>query len=694
MYNTDKSGTLLGGRYRILRQLGAGGFGKTYLAEDVNRFQELCVLKEFNPHVEDRLALEKAQTLFEREASILYQLDHPQIPKFRELLREEGRLVLVQDYIEGPTYGELLDRRRQQEGHFLEADVLGLLAQLLPVLQYLHSVGIVHRDISPDNLIQRNSDGRPVLIDFGGVKQLVVNVRYQLGDPHPYQENEGQVTRLGKLGYAPAEQMDSGVVSPSTDLYALGVTAIVLLTGKHPEDLFDDRHKQWHWHEETGDLSPSLQAVLDRMVAPNPPDRFPSAGEVMAALNVVRPAEGTSTWNQSMPVRMQPLAPPPPSPPPRPTQQRTVAVARPAPPPTQVQAPSPSPYTRQTSPPANSPSPRQRPAPTRPATRRTSAGCWPALAGLLLVGGVATGLWIWLDPLDQLGDGSGGVSPQGNDSQNPAFSQEEQIRKQTIRDRALELGIDRAYLTRLTDQFFFEQNPSLQGTQLTDQPQDAELRAEWDAIAAANLNLLETNLSPESRGKLGRYNPADRDRWQRQVNDLYVSSKALYDLADARFQHLFPDRRREGFVETPIDQVWFALAQDELAALQSGERLTETRFQAGAFNQQVEGTLQPGAGQVYLLNLAQGQLMRLNLQAPPNSTLLSFYVPSPNADLPHLLADTQQTTWAGELPQSGYYEIVIVSTADGPITYSLNAAVDNVEEGRINRPDPPKKKNN
>ena len=172
------------------------------------------MLKEFNPQVRDKIALDKAQAMFEREASILYQLNHPQIPRFRELLREGDKLFLVQDYIEGPSYHELLNRRRQYADRFSEAEVTQLLTQLLPVLQYLHSVGIVHRDISPDNLIQRNADGRPVLIDFGGVKQLVVNVRYQLGVPEPYQSPGGQVTRLGKVGYAPEEQMESGQVNP------------------------------------------------------------------------------------------------------------------------------------------------------------------------------------------------------------------------------------------------------------------------------------------------------------------------------------------------------------------------------------------------------------------------------------------------------------------------------------------------
>jgi serine/threonine-protein kinase len=298
----------------------------------------------------------------------------------------------------------------------------------------------------------------------------------------------------------------------------------------------------------------------------------------------------------------------------------------------------------------------------------------------MVIGGVGAALWWWLDPLSlRLGDNSEVVSPEGNDSENPAFDAAEQARKQALRDRTLELNVDRAYLTRLTDQIFFEQNPELQSTQLTDEPQDAALRAEWDAIAAANLDLIEANLSPEARERLGRYNPADTDRWRRQANELNVSDNALFDLADARFQQLFPDQRQEGFVETPVDQIWFGLEQDSLSALQSGESLEEVQFAPGSFSDQLEGSLAPGAGQVYILNLSEGQLMRVNLQAPADSTRLSIYVPVPDEETPYLLADSQDMTWAGELPQSGYYEIVVVNRSDTPITYRLNVAVDNVD---------------
>ncbi|PZV00276.1 MAG: hypothetical protein DCF32_17780, partial [Leptolyngbya sp.] len=334
------------------------------------------------------------------------------------------------------------------------------------------------------------------------------------------------------------------------------------------------------------------------------------------------------------------------------------------------------------------------PPPRAVPVKKNSSGCWPALAGLLLTVGIAGGLWWWLDPLSQLsGDGSEVVSPGGSDASNPNLSEAERDRKQALRDRAVALSVDWAYISRLTDQLFYEQNPDRQGTQLTDQPQDEPLRAKWDAIAADNLDLIEANLSTDARSKLGRYNPADSDRWKRQVNALYVSSKALYDLADARFNQLFPGRASEGFVETPVDQIWFALAQDQVSAMESGENLTEITFAEGTFNQQQQGNLNPGQGQIYVLNLSAEQLLRLNLQAPPESTRLSLYVPVLTDELPHLLADAEQNTWAGELPQSGYYEIVVVSQSENVIPYRLTVAVDNVINDIINQPDPPEKNN-
>src|SRR4028119_2448301 len=258
-------GQMLGSRYRIIRRLGQGGFGRTYLAEDFHRFNEPCVLKEFAPQVHGTYALQKAAELFEREAGVLYKLQHPQIPKFRELFRvsisDRGYLFLVQDYVPGQTYRFLLDARKRQGLRFIEAEINQLLIQILPVLEYIHSLGVLHRDISPDNLILRSSDGMPVLIDFGGVKQVAATVESLFaeanGTPAP-------ATRIGKLGYAPVEQMQMGIVSPHSDLYALAATVLVLLTGKEPHQLLDSQTLHWNWRAECS-VSPNLSLVLDKM---------------------------------------------------------------------------------------------------------------------------------------------------------------------------------------------------------------------------------------------------------------------------------------------------------------------------------------------------------------------------------------------------------------------------------------------
>ncbi|NEP39786.1 MAG: protein kinase, partial [Okeania sp. SIO2H7] len=157
MNNPIYPGLILTNRYKIVKQLGHGGFGRTYLAEDNHRFQEPCVLKEFAPQVHGSYALQKSQELFEREAGVLYKLRHPQIPGFREMFRfkldGEGYLFLVQDYVEGKTYRALLENRKRQGTFFSETEVTKFLLQILPVLEYIHNLGVIHRDISPDNIV-------------------------------------------------------------------------------------------------------------------------------------------------------------------------------------------------------------------------------------------------------------------------------------------------------------------------------------------------------------------------------------------------------------------------------------------------------------------------------------------------------------------------------------------------------------
>jgi len=325
-----QTGTILQDRYRILSVLGQGGFGRTYLAEDQGRFNELCALKELTPADSSAYALEKSKELFQREAQILYQIQHPQIPQFRATFESEQRLFLVQDYVEGQTYRHLLDQRRAQGYAFSEAEVMQLLRQLLPVLAHIHTKGIIHRDIAPDNIILRDRDQLPVLIDFGVVKELAT--RFQAPGPLPANPVQPQNTTVGKLGYAPSEQIQTGRAYACSDLYSLAVTAVVLLTAREPQELFDDSTMTWYWQRWVT-VSPGLAQVLNKMLSYRPGDRYQTVSEVVQALQSPYPG-GMSQQGYAPPAYPpSPAYPQPPIAPPSPSQSATLAVGHRAEPP-------------------------------------------------------------------------------------------------------------------------------------------------------------------------------------------------------------------------------------------------------------------------------------------------------------------------------------------------------------------------
>lgn len=623
--NGIQSGQLLGDRYCLVRQLGQGGFGRTYLAEDINRFREYCVLKEFAPQVQSAYALEKAEQLFEREAGVLYKLQHPQIPRFRELFRVDldgkGYLFLVQDYVEGQTYYALLNVRKQQGMYFNELEVTQLLLQILPVLEYIHSLGVIHRDISPDNIILRSSDYLPVLIDFGAVKQVAATVASQIQQSA---NNASPVTLMGKVGYAPHEQMQIGVAYPHSDLYALAATVLVLLTGREPQELIDEYSLTWNWRNQIN-LSQNLAAVLDKMLSQRTGDRFQSARQVLQTL--------TSSNTAYIPT-------------PPPETQATLAVA----------------------PPPRLPTPQSAPTSTSPLGKIL-------LVFLLLIGAAVGGWWItnrWLQssipPQEEIIPPS--PTPELIEPSVP-FSDEEQNRKERLRDRIQQQGTNYKFYTALVNQAFWDKYPNQRGRNLSSSPEDAALRAEWDNTAAQLLDKLEL-LNLAARRSLGTYTAQDRDRWKVQVNKRYVSSRALYALADAAFFELFPEQRGKNFIKQPIGQVWHALAAEELKTILAGTAFERIVFEPGAIGKQVSGTLNPGEGKVYIAGLAKDQLMNLDLLANPQ-VLLSVYSPSGNKIL---LEDSSSRTLSTTLPEKGFYEFVVVSTASELIDYQLNLTVE------------------
>ncbi|MDY7012041.1 MAG: serine/threonine-protein kinase [Cyanobacteriota bacterium] len=274
---TIPPGTLIDRRYRVQCVLGRGGMGRTYLVADERCFGDRCVLKEFLPPQMDATLLKKSRQLFEREARVLHQLVHPQIPRFLACFEEEGRLFLVEEYIEGQTYQTLLEERLAAgEGGFSEAETIQWLEEVLPVLEYIHASGVIHRDISPDNLMRSRDRAQPILIDFGVVKQVMTEVGVA-------SENSTSTAFVGKVGYASPEQMRMGQCYPNSDLYSLAVTALVLLTGKLPSALYDSHGMQWQWRDRV-QISSALAQIFTKMLAERPQDRYQSATEARAAL--------------------------------------------------------------------------------------------------------------------------------------------------------------------------------------------------------------------------------------------------------------------------------------------------------------------------------------------------------------------------------------------------------------------------
>ena len=280
---------ILVGRYLPMALLRQGGFGVAFLARDrYTPAMRRCVVKQFQPSGSlTPTQLEVAQNLFEREGEVLEQLgSHPQIPDlfaFFEITvpslqagKQDKFFYLVQELIDGRNLEEVL----AEKGKFSQDEVLAIMQEILPVLKFVHENGSIHRDIKPSN-IMRHRNGRLYLLDFGAVKKAAAGVP------------SGKSTGIYSMGFAPIEQMSGGQVYPSTDLYALGVTCIQLLTGKQPTDLFDAYTNQWNWRGDA-EVSSRLANVLDRMLLPTPNQRFQSAEEVLATLSFQTPPPVTA----------------------------------------------------------------------------------------------------------------------------------------------------------------------------------------------------------------------------------------------------------------------------------------------------------------------------------------------------------------------------------------------------------------
>lgn len=267
---TGKPRSLLSGRYKIQKVLGAGGFGRTYLAKDTQRpGQPICVVKHLRPGRTDARFMQVARRLFNTEAEILEKLGrHDQIPLLLAYVEENQEFYLVQEFIEGQSLTAEIARPQP------ETVVIDFLRDILGILNFVHTNYVIHRDIKPDNIIRRQSDQKLVLIDFGAVKEM---------KPQETEKTDGSTVVIGTMGYAPPEQL-SGQPCLNSDIYAVGMIAIQALTGVKPRDIpRDGASGELAWEQYT-QVSPELARIINRMVKFNFTDRYESVDLLLQEL--------------------------------------------------------------------------------------------------------------------------------------------------------------------------------------------------------------------------------------------------------------------------------------------------------------------------------------------------------------------------------------------------------------------------
>jgi len=551
-------GQSIGGRYRLERALSESPEqGVLWLASDGLAADAPVALRQ--------LPAGRDPALVRRLASRLQGVLHPQVPRFGAVIEEEGRLWLVRDWQAGRTYAQLLEARRERQLVFGAGEVLLLLRQLLPVLVALHGQDLVHGDLSPANLLRRDSDGLPVLLDFALTR----------GDD----ADKGQPVGATP-GYGPPELTRGEAAAPWMDLHALGVLSLVLLSGEEPAALLDPVSLAWRWPVAL-EAEPALRQQIERLVSRDPARRFSSAAEALAALQAVPMPESTGPVARAdRTVVLVPQAPVPSQalsglgvvdpaagqpqaafagPVGEPATAAAAAVIQegrravasgPELPGLAAAAPAPEPAFR-------APAPRPRPEEKEEAAE---GGLWPVLTALVLSAVLGTALgWLWL------GRGRSPAPAETAGEVPVSLPPAEVDQRQQLLNRLRALQIDRGWFLSLVDASLLAQYPERKGRLPGDALEDAPLRKVWNDLAQEWLARVE-QLPLPLRRRLGSFRSSDWDQRQQALVAQGLNPSVLAQLVSGSATSLLPGQAGDRMPPEPFRQLWYAAAELTLDA--------------------------------------------------------------------------------------------------------------------------------
>ncbi len=603
MTDVAAPGRLIGERYRLERQLSgsmpaaaATAQGTLWLARDQLAAEAPCALRQLGPQADQR----RAREIWARLQEVL----HPQVPRLGPALSDGDALWLVREWQAGRSYGQMLAARAERQLVFGAGEVLLLLRQLLPVLAALHSQDLLHGDLSVDNLLRRDSDGLPVLLDFGLVRGMAAAAGQDPG-------------ALGATaGYAPPELARGEPAEPWMDLHALGVVALVLLSGDPPAALLDPASLQWRWPVAL-EPEPALRHQLQRLLERDPSRRFASAAQALQALQAVEVPDSTGPVPRAdRTVMLVPPAQPP-------SQPERAAAAQTGPSLIDIrsfqnQDPDPQPRDRPAVQAAVAPaaaigSMTQPPAPVRIRSRdeereeAAEGGLWPVLVALVLSAVVGTALgWWWLG-----GGRSQGPAPDTSSEQPATLPPGEVDQRQQLLDRLRALQVDRGWFLRLVNASLLAQYPERRGRLPSDSLDDAPLRRVWNELAEEWLARVE-QLPLSLRQRLGSLRQSDWLGRQEALLRQGIAEPVLRHLVSASARGLLPGRSAADMPDEPFRQLWFAAADQVL------ENLRVEPITAGSTTTQVLSAEVPAGGaRLFVIRLPARHGLALGVNGTP-----------------------------------------------------------------------------